>query len=453
MKSKDLKLGCLLVAIASVLTSTACHGARADQAAEAPPPTKVTPDVDITLFAVDHPEQFPLAAAVKRPATSELVVTGSVTPDITRNVPVVSLASGRITAIHARLGDPVKKGQLLMTIRSDDVSGGYSNYRMAVADEILARTQYERSKDLYEHGAIALNDLQVAQDTEDKAKIAVDTAAEHLRLLGNDPDKPVFMVDIFAPTAGIITDQQVTTGSLVQAYNTPYPFTISDLSSTWVVCDVYENDLANVRLGDTADITLNAYPDRKFNGFVKEIASSSGNAGATGSGSTAQASGTSTDEVTNFVVKIRVADRDVQLKPGMSATADIETQTVKDAIAVPIQSVTVREEGGATTEEVQQRLEKEAADKSGNALTVQSEKDDARRNREQLQRVVFIKAGDKVRMQKVESGIADNTWIEVKSGVKPGDEVVSGTYAEISRKLKDGMAVRIEKPKKPADQN
>jgi HlyD family secretion protein len=113
----------------------------------------------------------------------------------------------------------------------------------------------------------------------------------------------------------------------------------------------------------------------------------------------------------------------------------------------------VREEGGATTEEVQQRLEKEAADKSGNALTVQSEKDDARRNREQLQRVVFIKAGDKVRMQKVESGIADNTWIEVKSGVKPGDEVVSGTYAEISRKLKDGMAVRIEKPKKPADQN
>ncbi len=131
-----------------------------------------------------------------------------------------------------------------MTIRSDDVSGGYSNYRMAVADEVLARTQYERSKDLYEHGAIALNDLQVAQDTEDKAKIAVDTMAEHLRLLGNDPDKPVFMVDIFAPTSGVITDQQVTTGSLVQAYNTPYPFTISDLSSTWIVCDVYENDLA-----------------------------------------------------------------------------------------------------------------------------------------------------------------------------------------------------------------
>jgi cobalt-zinc-cadmium efflux system membrane fusion protein len=92
-------------------------------------------------------------------------------------------------------------------------------------------------------------------------------------LLGNDPEKPAFMVDVFAPTSGVLTDQQVTTGSLVQAYNTPYPFTISDLSSVWVVCDVYENDLANVRLGDTADITLNAYPDRRFKGKVSNIGS------------------------------------------------------------------------------------------------------------------------------------------------------------------------------------
>jgi cobalt-zinc-cadmium efflux system membrane fusion protein len=271
MKAKNLEFSCLLVAISSVLTFTACHGARADQAAGDPPPANVTLGADVNLFAVDHPEQFPLAAAAKRAATSELVVTGTVTPDVSRNVPVVSLASGRVTAIHARLGDTVKKDQLLMTIRSDDVSGGYSNYRMAVADEILARTQYERSKDLYEHGAIALNDLQVVQDTEDKAKIAVETMSEHLRLLGNDPDKPVSMVNIFAPTSGVLTDQQVTTGSLVQAYNAPYPFTISDLSSTWIVCDVYENDLATVRLGDMADISLNAYPDRVFKGRVSNI--------------------------------------------------------------------------------------------------------------------------------------------------------------------------------------
>jgi cobalt-zinc-cadmium efflux system membrane fusion protein len=271
MKRKALSAGLLLVFAPALLTLGGCRRVQADTAAGAPPAANVVPFADAALFSVDHPEQFPLAAAAELPTTSELVVTGTVTPDISRNVPVVSLASGRVNSIHARLGDTVQKGKLLMTIRSDDVSGGYSNYRMAVADEILARAQFERSKDLYEHGAIALNDLQVAQDAEDKAKIAVETMAEHLRLLGNDPDKPVFMVDIFAPTSGVLTDQQVTTGSLVQAYNTPYPFTISDLSSTWVVCDVYENDLPGVRLGDTADIRLNAYPDRVFKGTVSNI--------------------------------------------------------------------------------------------------------------------------------------------------------------------------------------
>jgi len=264
-------IGLLFLGTASLLTLEGCGNVHANSADEAPPTAKVVPFADAALFSVEHPEQFPLAAATEHPTTSELIVTGTVTPDVSRNVPVVSLASGRVNAIHARLGDTVKKGQLLMTVRSDDVSGGYSNYRMAVADETLARTQYERAKDLYEHGAIALNDLQVAQDTEDKARIAVETMAEHLRLLGNDPDKPAFMVDVFAPTSGVITDQQVTTGSLVQAYNTPYPFTISDLSSTWVVCDVYENDLANVRIGDTAEIRLNAYPDRVFKGRVSNI--------------------------------------------------------------------------------------------------------------------------------------------------------------------------------------
>jgi len=263
----------LLIAIVAPAVLSGCKSAAVDAAAQAPPDAKVVPFANAALFSVEHPEQFPLATATQHPTTSELVVTGTVTPDVSRNVPVVSLASGRVTAIHARLGDTVQKGQLLLTVRSDDVSGGYSNYRMAVADEILARTQYERSKDLYDHGAIALNDLQVSQDTEDKAKIAVETLGEHLRLLGNDPDKPVFMVDIFAPVSGVITDQQVTNAAAVQAFNTPSPFTISDLSSVWVVCDVYENDLANVRLGDAADITLNAYPDRKFKGTVSNIGS------------------------------------------------------------------------------------------------------------------------------------------------------------------------------------
>jgi membrane fusion protein, heavy metal efflux system len=272
-RGTSVRAGFLFITIVTSAFLSGCKSVPVDAAAQAPPAAQVVPFPDAASFTVDHPEQFPLATAAERPATSELVVTGTVAPDVTRNVPVVSLASGRVNAIHVKLGDTVKKGQLLMTIHSDDVSGGYSNYRMAVADEILARAQYERSKDLYAHGAIALNDLQVAQDTEDKAKIAVDTTAEHLRLLGNDPDNPVSMVDIFAPTSGVITDQQVTAGSLVQAYNTPYPFTISDLSNTWVICDVYENDLANVKLGDSADITLNAYPGRLFKGRVSVIGS------------------------------------------------------------------------------------------------------------------------------------------------------------------------------------
>ena len=161
MKSLRLGIACALLSIA-LLTLDGCNTAHGDPLKGAPPEAKIVPGADPGLFAVDHPEQFPLEAAVERPATSELVVTGTVTPDVSRNVPVVSLASGRVMAVQARLGDTVQKGQLLLTVRSDDVSGGYSNYRKAVTDEVLARAQLERAKDLYEHGAMSLNDLQVA---------------------------------------------------------------------------------------------------------------------------------------------------------------------------------------------------------------------------------------------------------------------------------------------------
>jgi cobalt-zinc-cadmium efflux system membrane fusion protein len=270
MKNRSLGIGLLLASMSLPLMLGGCNG-RVDAAAEAPPPANVVPDVDLNLFTVDHPEQFPLAAATAHPTSSELVVTGAVTPDVSRNVPVVSLASGRVVAIHARLGDTVQKGQLLLTIRSDDVAGGFDAYRKAVADELLARKQLSRAVDLYGHGAIATQDVEVAQDTAEDAKVTLETATEHLRLLGNDPDKPKGIVDIVAPTTGVITDQEVTNAATVQAYSSPSPFTISDVSSVWIVCDVYENDMANVRLGDTAEITLNAYPDRPFKGRVSNI--------------------------------------------------------------------------------------------------------------------------------------------------------------------------------------
>ena len=271
MKMKYLELGFLTISVAALLVLQGCGKGQGDVAAqEAPPPAQVVPGPDAALVAVDHPEQYPLATATAYASTSTLAVTGTVNPDVARNVPVVTLASGKVVAIHTRLGDTVQKDQVLLTIRSADVAGGYSDYRKAIADELLARKQFQRAKDLYDHGAIAQNDLEVAEDAEDKAKVDIETMAEHLRLLGNDPDNPNFLVDIKAPVSGVITDQEVTNAATVQSYGTN-PFTISDLSRVWVVCDVYENDLANVHLGDTAQIVLSAYPDRMIAGRVSNI--------------------------------------------------------------------------------------------------------------------------------------------------------------------------------------
>ena len=242
----------------------------ADPAAEAPPPAHVEHEQDLNVVKVDHPEQFSLATAGQRAARSQLVVTGTVSPDVSRTVPVVSLAAGRVAEIRARLGDSVEKGQLLMRVQSSDISGAFADYRKAVADEVLARTQLDRANDLYAHGAIALNDLQVAQDAEDKAKVDVETTTEHLRLLGGDLNHPSGIVDIVAPVSGVITDQQVTNAGGVQGLGSNL-FTISDLSYIWVLCDVHENDLPSVRVGETADIRLNAYPGQVFKGAISNI--------------------------------------------------------------------------------------------------------------------------------------------------------------------------------------
>jgi cobalt-zinc-cadmium efflux system membrane fusion protein len=226
-----------------------CGGGTNDPNAGAPPPLKVERAADANVFQVDHPEQFPLVAAVRHDTTSQLVVTATVTPDISKNVPVVSLATGRVVEIKARLGDKVTKGQVLLRVQSADISGAFSDYQKALADEQLAHTQLDRSQLLYGKGAISLNDLQVAQDTEAKAQVDVKTAADKLRVLGNtNLDQPSGVVDIVAPVSGVITDQEVTNAAGVAGLGSPNPFTISDLSTVWVLCDVYEDDLATVHL-------------------------------------------------------------------------------------------------------------------------------------------------------------------------------------------------------------
>jgi len=212
-----------------------------------------------------------LATAEKYEAAPELNVTGTVSPDVSRSIPVVSLASGRIVDIHARLGDTVTKGQILMSVQSQDISQAFSDYRQAVADETLANTQLTRAKDLYEHGAIAQNDLQVAEDTAAKVKVTVETTLDHLRILGADPRSPSAIIEIRAPASGVITDQQVTAAAGTQGLASPNAFTISDLSHVWILCDVYENDLPFVRLGEYADVHINAYPDQVLRGRIGNI--------------------------------------------------------------------------------------------------------------------------------------------------------------------------------------
>lgn len=258
------------IACAALLTG--CSG-RADDPgnAGAPPAPKIQKEQDFSLLQVDHPDQFPLVKATEYLSSPTLAVTGTVTPDITRTVPVISLASGRVVEIRARLGDKVQKGQVLLRVQSPDIASAFSDYRKAVADELLTSKQFERAQLLYDKGAISINNFQVAQDAEDKAKVDVETTQERLRVLGVDKDHPGPIVDIKAPVSGIITDQQVTTASGVQALAGSNPFTISDLTSVWILCDVYENDLSHVHVGETADIRLNAYPDKGYKGTINNI--------------------------------------------------------------------------------------------------------------------------------------------------------------------------------------
>ncbi len=259
-----------LCLFASLLT-VACSGGKADLRAEAPPKAVVEPDLEANNFKVDHPERFPLTNAVEHMAFPALNVTGVVPADIGRAVPVVSLASGRVVEIKARLGDTVKKGQLLLRVQSSDVSGAYQTYLKAENDERLARTQLERAQILYEKGAIAQSALEQAEAADADFKTDLNAANEQLRLLGIDKQHPSGVVDIVAPISGVITEQQVTNSSGVQGLSGPNPFTIADLSYVWIVCDVYENDLDAVHVGEYADIRLNAYPNQPLKGRIDNI--------------------------------------------------------------------------------------------------------------------------------------------------------------------------------------
>ncbi len=359
----------LALSLAVILLLAGCGGDTGkNPAAEAPPAAQVEHEGDASIVQVDNASQFPLATAAEYRAAPQLVVTGVVSPDVSRTVPVISIASGRVVEIRARLGDTVKKGQLLLRVQSADIAAAYSDYRKAVASEVLAKTQLDRATGLYDHGAISLNDFQVAQDTENKAKVDVETTAEHLKVLGAPLDHPSGIVDIVAPIAGVITDQQVTNAAGIQGLSSTNPFTISDLSEVWIVCDVYENDLSNVRVGDSADVRLNAYPDQVVTGKISNI-------------------GAVLDpNLRTAKVRIQVQNPG-DMRPGMFATATFRGQKKEAHASVP-----------------------------ASAILHLHDRD-----------WVYVPAGGNKfrRVGVIAGGILPGNAQEIISGIKPGDQVVS----------------------------
>jgi len=239
----------------------------------APPAAQVVPSGDMSLVSVDKPDLFPVVPAERVEGAAELNATGSVFPDIAREVPVISLASGRVVDIKARLDDYVKKGDLLLKVQSPDITNAYDLYLKAVNDEHMTNKAYVRAKDLYAHGAISLEMLEQAEDAEKDNQADLAAAEEQLKTLGIDKNDPKSIVSVYAPISGVIVAQNVTNAAAtgVTYSGSSTAFTIADLSVVWIVCDVYESDISKLQLGQSAQIKLNAYPDRPLTGRISDI--------------------------------------------------------------------------------------------------------------------------------------------------------------------------------------
>ena len=241
----------------------------------APPQANVIHEQDMNLITVDEKKAslFKTVAAESHTTTSRLTATGAVAADVSRTVPVISLANGRVVDIKVRLDDNVKKGQLLIRVQSPDVTTAFNAYLKAVNDEQLANKAYTRAKELLDHGAISQAMFEQAEDADKNAKADVTAAEEQLKVLGVDKEHPSSLVDVYAPVSGVIIAQNVTQAGAagVTLSGSSTAFTIADLSRVWILCDVYENDLSKVKLGETAQIHLNAYPDKVLTGRISDI--------------------------------------------------------------------------------------------------------------------------------------------------------------------------------------
>lgn len=302
----------LLALLALALLNAACSH---DTQAAA---TKAEITVQPGVFTVQHPELFSLTKIETRLLPMVLNANGAVNPDVTRTIHVTSMGSGRAIELNARLGDSVKKGQVLLVISSADLGTATADYQKARADEELSRKALDRAQLLYSRGALAEKDLQLAQDAEDKAKIDLHTAEQRVRILGGDPNHPAPLIELRAPVSGTIVEQNVAGFEGIRSLdNSPTLFTIADLSQVWVICDVYENDLGEVHVGDSAEIHLNAFPDRIFHGKIGDI------------------SRLLDPNTRSAKVRIVLPNPDGSLRPGMYVTATLRSRKLQPHLVVP----------------------------------------------------------------------------------------------------------------------
>lgn len=317
-----LRILLFLLATTAALLSAGCK--KHDDGTTAPPPAKFVQATDMNTIAVDPNDvaRFTLDTAEKIEAPSELKATGSVLPDVSREVPVISLANGRVVDIKARLDDSVRKGQLLLKVQSPDVTAAFNTYLKSTNDEQLAAKALKRAEDLYQHGALAQAQLEQAEDSAKNARADLTAAEEQLKTLGVDKHHPSSIVSVYAPISGVIVAQNVTNASAAGSALTgsPTAFTIADLSRVWIVCDVYENDIAKLALGQQARITINAFPDKPLNGRISDI-------------------GPILDpQMRTAKVRIEVANPGF-LKLGMFATATFTSRTNQVYAVVPASAV------------------------------------------------------------------------------------------------------------------
>ncbi len=393
-------------------------------------------------------------AAIRKTIVQTVSATGKIQPEV--EVKISPEVAGEIIELPVEDGLRVKKGDLLVKIKPDSYKALLEQQEAAISaakatnlqqKATMMKTDHDlkRAEDLFNKKLISEQEYNAAQAAYDVAKNTYESSLheiERAEASSSQARDQLSKTTIYSPLDGTITvlnsklgERLVATGQFAGTE----VMRVADLTHMQAIVDVNENDVVNVKLGDKASVKIDAYGDRKFKGVVQQIANTGKTTGA----------GTQ-EEVTNFEVKIRIDDHDVALRPALSCTAEIQTNEVKDVVAVPMQAVTIRTgESNLSPEEIEKKKQKVAkrdkGDNNAEFVDGRAEKAAQKEEREKLAKVVFLKRGNKAQMVKVTTGISDDTYTEIKSGIQPGDEVISGSYSAISRKLKEGAKITLDK--------